>query len=269
MRLNATMDYGPVVPDMETLTCPRRMRANDGFDYVVKIRDGGPKSLFNEYVAANVAQWAGLSVAEPAIVYLDAKFIGRTPALQSSQTQPGPHFATRFYDRAYDTHDMAGPRPRTPAITNLDKVPAFVVFDVFVNNKDRNDGNTLLVPSNGGRAGYHYLLIDHGHCFGGPDWDSDTAASLPYEIAGVPWQTDGIAGEDSFRDPVDRMAEMGLADMDRAKDGLPVEWDIPDGDYEALKSAMSSREPGKMMSAIMSSRIPPAARLGALDRWVT
>ena len=55
MRLDARMDYGPVAPDTETLTCPRRMGASDGFDYVVKVRDGGPKSLFNEYVAARIA----------------------------------------------------------------------------------------------------------------------------------------------------------------------------------------------------------------------
>lgn len=268
MRLDARMDYGQVDPDMETLTCPRRMMASDGHDYVVKMRDGGPKSLFNEYVAANVAQWAGLSVAEPAIVYLDAKFIGRTPDLRSAQTRPGPYFATRFY-KAYDMTHRAGPGPRLPAIANLDEVPAFVAFDVFVNNKDRNDGNTLLVPSNGGRAGYRYLLIDHGHCFGGPKWDSDIAASLPYETAHMPWQTDGMAVEDSFREPVDRMAEMGRADMDRASDGLPAEWSIPDGDYEALKSAMSSREPDKMLSAIRSSGVIPAARQGDLNRWVT
>ena len=273
MRLDARMDYGPVAPDTETLTCPRRMRASDGFDYVVKVRDGGPKSLFNEYVAAKIAQWAGLSVAEPAIVHLGAKFIERTPALRSDRVRPGPYFATKFYDKAYDVYDMAGPRPKPAAITNLEEVPGFVAFDVFVNNTDRNDGNTILVPSNGGRAGYRYLLIDHGHCFGGPKWDSDTAADLPYEIADVPWQTGGTMGEVSFRDPVDKIARMNRDDMDRAKDGLPGEWDIPGGDYDALKNTMSSREPGKMLDAIRdaikSGKFRPAVRPGALDRWAS
>ena len=34
------MDYGPVVPDMEVTSCPRRMAANDGRVYVVKMYGG-------------------------------------------------------------------------------------------------------------------------------------------------------------------------------------------------------------------------------------
>ena len=102
-----------------------------------------------------------MSVAEPAVVYIDAEFIGRTLGLQKTKTRPGPHFATLFY-KAYDVRGRVPPRPRQPQITNLEEVPAFVAFDIFVHNTDRNDGNTLLVPSNGGRADYRYLLIEAG-----------------------------------------------------------------------------------------------------------
>lgn len=267
MRISAVMDYGPIVPDMETSTCPRRMAANDGHTYVVKMLDGGRKARFNEYVAANIARNVGLSVAEPVVIHIDSKFIGRTPGLQRANVSPGPYFATRFYNKAYDMHGRAGPRPMQPQITNLEEVPAFVAFDVFVHNKDRNDGNTLLVPSNGGRAGYRYLIIDHGHCFGGPAWDSDTAASLPYETADIPWQTSAISGEGPFRDPIDKMAQTGQADVDSAKDGLPSDWDIHDSEYGALKRTMSSRDPDKMLDAIRSSKaLFPGWRDG-LDRW--
>lgn len=268
MRLCAVMDYGPIVPDMEVTSCPRRMAANDGRDYVVKMYgDDSLKSRFNEYVAARIAQEAGLSVAEPAVVYIDAEFIGRTLGLQKTKTRPGPHFATLFYDKAYDMRGRVHPRPRQPQIANLKEVPAFVAFDVFVHSTDRNDGNTLLVPSNGGRAGYRYLLIDHGHCFGGPGWDSDTAASLPYKTADMPWQTDAISGESSFRGPVDKMTQTSRADMDRAKDGMPSEWGIPDDEYDILKTAMSSRDPKKIMDATRSDKRHFPGWASGLDRW--
>ena len=260
------MDYGPIVSDMETSTCPRRMAADDGHSYVVKMLDGGRKARFNEYVAANIARNVGLSVAEPVVVHIGSKFIGRTPGLQKADVSPGPYFATRFY-KAYDMHGRAGLRPRQPQITNLEEVPAFVAFDVFVHNRDRNDGNTLLVPSNGGRAGYRYLIIDHGHCFGGPDWDSDTAASLPYETANIPWQTSAISGEGPFLDPIGKMAQTSQADVDSAKDGLPNDWDIDGDEYEALKRAMSSRDPHKMLGAIRSIKGLFPGWTDSLDRW--
>ena len=261
------MDYGPIVPNMETSTCPRRMAANDGHTYVVKICNGGPKARFNEYVAANIARNVGVPVAEPVIVHIDSKFIGRTSGLQKAKASPGPYFATRFYDKAYDMHSKAGPRPRQPQITNLEDVAAFVAFDVFVHNKDRNDGNTLLVPSNGGRTGYRYILIDHGHCFGGPAWDSATAASLPYETADMPWQTGAIPGEATFRSPIEKMVQTSRADIDNARDGMPSDWGIHDDDYEVLKRAMSSRDPDKILDAIKSSKSHFPRWAGSLDGW--
>ena len=249
---------------METSTCPRRIMADNGRTYVVKIRGDVPKSFFNEYVAANIARWAELSVAEPAVIHLDAKFIGRTPGMRAAQVRPGPYFATQHYANAYDMHAKATFRP--PAITNLEEVPAFVAFGVFVHNKDRNDGNTLLVPPSGGRAGCRYLLIDHGHCFGGPKWDHGTAASLPYEASHMPWPTAAAAEGASFRGPVEKMARMDRADMDKARDGLPGEWSMPDGDYAALKSAMSSSDPARMLGAIRSGRGRPGRAAGGLDR---
>ena len=267
MRLNATMDYGPVDPGTVTVTGPRRMKASDGHDYVVKMFNDGSKSRFNEYVATNIAQWAGLPVAEPAVVYIDDKFIDQTPDLQEAQIQSGPYYATKFYDNAYDMRSAVGIRPRPPVIINLEEVPAFVVFDVFVHNTDRNDGNTLLVPSNGGRAGYRYLLIDHGRCFGGSDWDAGTASRMLYKVADVPWQIDAIVGEDTLRSPINRMVRLDQAGMDRAKDGLPGEWSISDSDYAALKSAMSSRDPSKILNVIMSSKAYITRRPNNLDRW--
>lgn len=100
MQLGARMDRGPAAPDTKTPACPRRTRAGDGLDYV-KMRGKGSRSLFSVRVAANIAQWAGPSVAAPVtVVHTGAEFVSRAPAPQSNRTRLGPHLPTRSCDKA-------------------------------------------------------------------------------------------------------------------------------------------------------------------------
>ena len=264
------MDHGPIDPEEETSTCPRRMSASDGNCYVVKMRNDGPKSNFNEYVASGIARIFGLPTAEPTVVHLGADLIRRTPALQGAQIEPGPYLATRYVRDAYDVGRNAGFSAQPEPVTNLEDVPSFVVFDILVNNKDRNDGNTLLAPSRddeGRLVGYRYMLIDHGHCFGGPSWDSDTVSDLPYELAHVPWRTDGIEGEGGFCGPAERMAGLSGEDVDKAGGGLPGEWGVPADEYGALKEAVTSRSAGRMLGAIRANQSLFAGWYGRIDGW--
>lgn len=251
------MDHGPIDPEEETSTCPRRMDASDGNCYVVKMRNGGPKSNFNEHVASGIARIFRLPTAEPTVVHLGADLIRRTPALQGAQIEPGPYLATRYVPGAYDMDGNAGFSAQPEPVTNLEEIHTFVVFDMLVNDKDRSGGNTLLAPSRddkGRLVGYRYMLIDHGHCFGGPSWDSDTVSDLPYELAHVPWRADGVKGEGDFCDPAERMAGLSGEDVDKAGGGLPGEWDAPAGEYEALRDAVTSRSASKMLDATRANQ---------------
>ena len=264
------MDHGPIDPDRETSACPRRMSASDGNCYVVKMRSSGPKSSFNEYVASGIAIIFGLPAAEPTVVHLGADLIRRTPALQGAQIKPGPYFATRYVTDAYDVDRNAGFSAQPEPVTNLEEIPSFVVFDILVNNTDRNDGNTLLAPSRddeGRVVGYRYMLIDHGHCFGGPSWDSDTVSGLPYELAHVPWRTDDIESEKDFCGPAERMAGLSGEDVDKAREGLPGVWDVPADEYAALRKAVTSRSAGKVLDAIRANRRRFAGWYGKIDDW--
>lgn len=163
------------------------MSANDGNDYVVKMPgSGNTRSFFNEFLAVNIARMAGLFAAEPAVVHVSGELIGRSPDLQAARALPGPHFATRHRRGVYTASGGMWLQIQPELIANLKDVPAFVVFDVLVHNTDRHGGNTLLVPSYGGRLGCQCMLIDHGHCFSGPCRDHDTVSDMPYRLAGVP-----------------------------------------------------------------------------------
>lgn len=244
------------------------MSASDGHCYVVKVRSGGPKPNFNEYVASGIAKAFGLPVAEPAVVHLGADFIRSAPALQDARIEPGPYFATRYMPDAHIADEEFGFKAQPEPITNLEEIPAFVVFDILVNNKDRNDGNTLLVPSrddDGQHLGYRYVLIDHGHCFGGPSWDAETASDLPYELVHVPWPTDEIGGEGDFCGPADQMAGLQGKDVDKAKKNMPVEWDVPADEYDALKNAVASRSADRILGVIRANQRLFAGWHGRID----
>ena len=244
------------------------MSANDGNDYVVKMPgSGNSKSFFNEFLAANIARMAGLFAAEPAVVNVGDELIGRSPDLQAARALPGPHFATRYRRGAYTTSGRIRLQIQPELIANLKDVPSFVVFDVLVHNTDRHGGNTLLVPSDGGRPGYQYMLIDHGHCFGGPYWNHDTVSDMAYKLAGVPWRTDSVAGIDDFAGPADRLTRLAAARIDEARSGLPGEWAIPADDYEALRCTLSSRRPNSILDAIKAGGDRLAGSRTTLDYW--
>lgn len=254
MSLVATMDHGPVHPGKETWAKPRRMSASDGNYYVVKIRNGdGSRSFFNEFVGSKLARIVGLSAIEPVVINLNASLIEKSQGLKDSRIKPGQYYATKYFDGAYTASEEPGFMIKSTSIVNLDEVPSFVIFDIFVNNKDRHGGNVILIPSDGGPS-YRYLLIDHGHCFGGPMWGPNEASNLPYELAGVPWYTGGITGEDDFRDSANRVAGLGEDDIDAARDGLPDAWDVPDSDYGMLKNTMLTRKPDMMLAVVRSGR---------------
>lgn len=102
----------------------------------------------------------------------------------------------------------------------------------------RNGCNTI-PASFGYGSRCRCLPIDRGRCIGGPDWSSSAASDRAYKPAGIPWYTDGIAGE---------------ADIGATRGGLPGESDISAGDYTALRSPKSSKSLDIMLSVIKSNR---------------
>lgn len=262
------MDHGPIDPDGDAWACPRRTGANDGNDYAAKMPgSGNTRSFFNEFLAANIARMAGLFAAEPAVFHASDEPIGRSPDLQAARSLPGPHFATRHRRGACTASGGMRLQIQPELIANLKDVPAFVAFDILVHNKDRYGGNTLLVPSDGGRLGYQCLLIDHGRCFGGPCRDHDAVSDMPHRLAGAPWRTDGVSGIDDFAGPADRLTLLDAARIDEARSGPPGEWAVPVDDYEALGGTLSSRRPNSILDAIKAGSGGLAGRGTRPDHW--
>jgi len=153
------------------------VRANDGRHYVVKLMDnpGGPNVLANEYMGSLLAKALGLPVAEGKGICLSDSFIDGHPdlwfELPSGVRRPnqGMHFGSLLVGQTSGADrptEYISPS-RVNMITNREAFLGMYLLDVWANHQDnrqaifrRNSTNELEV-----------CFIDHGHMFGGPEWN--------------------------------------------------------------------------------------------------
>jgi hypothetical protein len=145
-----------VTPLREGGSLPALVRADDGGDWVVKLRGAGQgvRALAAELVAGEIGRALGLAVPELALVELP-------PALARSEPDPeihdllaasaGVNLGLRFLPGAV-MYDPAADPPPDAALAS-----AIVAFDAFVGNVDRTARNPNLL-----RWHDRLWLIDHG-----------------------------------------------------------------------------------------------------------
>jgi hypothetical protein len=179
------------------------VRANDGKYYVVKMADnpGGPNVLANEHMGSLIARAVGLPVAEAKGILLSDSFIDNHPdlwfELQSGKRRPekGLHFGSLLVGQTSGAErptEYISPS-RVNLITNREAFLGMYLLDVWANHQDNRQA-ILRSRSNNGQE---VVFIDHGHMFGGPDWDfkEDLRSALHREIAVYAnlWQDEQIA----------------------------------------------------------------------------
>jgi hypothetical protein len=179
------------------------VRANDGKHYVVKMADNpdGPNVLANEHMGSLIARAVGLPVAEAKGILLSDSFIDNHPdlwfELQSGKRRPekGLHFGSLLVGQTSGAErptEYISPS-RVNLITNREAFLGMYLLDVWANHQDNRQA-ILRSRSNNGQE---VVFIDHGHMFGGPDWDfkEDHGSALHCETAVYAnlWQDEQIA----------------------------------------------------------------------------
>jgi hypothetical protein len=167
------------------------VRANDGKHYVVKMAGNpiGSNLLANEHMGSLIAKAVGLPVVEPKGIFFSDSFIDSHPdlwfELPSGVRRPekGVHFGSPFIGQTSGADrptEYISPS-RINRITNREAFLGMYVLDVWANHQDnrqaifqRSSGNTQEV-----------CFIDHGHMFGGPEWNFQDAlgSALHLEMA--------------------------------------------------------------------------------------
>jgi hypothetical protein len=167
------------------------VRANDGRHYVVKLTDNpiGPNLLANEHMGSLVAKAVGLPVAEARGICLSDSFIDSHPdlwfELPSGVRRPnkGMHFGSLLVGQAAGEDrptEYVSPS-RVNMITNREAFLGMYLLDVWANHQD----NRQAIFRRSSTNALEVCFIDHGHMFGGPEWNfkENPSSALHLEMA--------------------------------------------------------------------------------------
>ncbi len=183
----------------------------------------------------------GVEVLEPFVMIFDNDFVSNSKEIQDSGIRAGAYFATLYQ---HDKYNLSEYLNDASTISNLESVNAFIIFDIFVNNRDRHDRNTMLIP-NAKAIGSHYkyVLIDHGRCF------RITEGDLPYEQPKIEWNTSCV---DTYKLHEKINFVMGMATLNLLE-CIFTEIDKHvkrPAHVDMLQNALITRDPGDIMSII-------------------
>ena len=151
-------------------SCPHLCRADDGGLYVVKFLENpqGPRVLANELLASRLALHLSLPVPRTEVVFLPGDLADAMTHVSQFRICPGIHVGIPLVigplqGRSYD----ALPSEYIRHLRNWSKLLQMQVFDYWVCNRDIRQAIFWKLSR---ERIYSVSFIDHGHCFGGPEW---------------------------------------------------------------------------------------------------
>ena len=163
--------------------------SDDGSTRAAIIKDLDERQLSNELMAAALAKAAGLPVPQP---YLAIARQGTLATTKGPQQPDG----SRLVFASADAHTPpvaqlylgAAPNAVKNRLADWDGIGDLYGFDAWVANIDRHDRNLLFSGDK------EVWLIDHGHCFSGPQWKpADLDPTREYENRLQQWLTPTIS----------------------------------------------------------------------------
>lgn len=162
-------------------SCPHIIQADDGCEYVVKFK-GNPQGtciLANEYICARLAEVIGLPVPPVVKMHVSDRFIRSEPHLAVCGFEGGLQFGARLIVEALDnpSQDVIS------ACSNRSVFPGIIVFDHWVDNRDRAQNSDNLLAVRDG-ASWRLVMIDHGLALGG---ESESLSHLRHHAGAQIW----------------------------------------------------------------------------------
>lgn len=167
------IELGNVVPGAELLP-PGEKGVNDTFIGHIDAPSGrhkayikvvGGKQLVNELVAVTVGRALNMPIPPGYLLRVRPHDLPESQLLQSHGTE-----ALIFGSRAINHPTLArrfngnSSEAEVWVRTNFNRWDEAIIFDDWIANTDRHMGNLIIGGTN------QVWLIDHSHCFTGPDW---------------------------------------------------------------------------------------------------
>jgi hypothetical protein len=226
---------------------PQLFECDDGKRYAVKFMSNPfqgdvRKSLGNELICNKLAKYLDLPVAEGRVIYFSIDLIKQIPELEAYNIKPGPHFGSVFYENSARPikHELI------KKCVNLSDMPGIIVFDHWVQNRDRADNLLNLIIVEGEEYNKLYM-IDHDRCFYSRERDVPTLRNKA-QLIEILWGDlyiqfrPFIREKDTFLKYVKAIEDFQNHEIKNIVYSMPEEWVSSNGELNAIYEFLIKRK---------------------------
>jgi hypothetical protein len=219
------------------------LTASDGHAYVVKFANN-PQSLrvlANEWLACSIGRALGLTIPEPAILYVPPELVESTPSLViqlSSSTLKCSHgmaFGSRFISEG-EVFDYL-PESILPCIENVEEFAGACALDKWLCNCD---GRQAVFCRPKSKRKFRAHFIDFGYCFNAEQWDFPDRTLRGIYAHKLVYR--GVSGWQSFEPWLSRIESFDLLKLWEIAADVPPEWVELDSLSHLVECIHSRRE---------------------------
>lgn len=240
--LQVVRDLGPVGKGASNA---HYFLCEDANEYVVKfMHTQHGKTVINELVGSSLALKIKLPTPDVVLVNLSEEIVTLSDDLKKRNIQPGIHVGILrlpkdALDFSYLTDDMLLDKN----LINNDELYGVINFDNWLINTDRNNpGNNMIefLPDNKMR----FVIIDFGHCFTGPSWNTTLQESKSKEeiMSAFPFILRRLIGMNGFENWFNEIENLNDTEVDVIVSSIPNSWNLTDKEKEVLLDFIKHRK---------------------------
>src|SRR5579872_545781 len=209
------------------------LAGSDGHAYVVKFHNNpqSPRVLANEWLACSIGRALGLTIPEPAILYVPGELIERSQLLvmrfsgSTLKCSPGLAFGSRIVSGG-EIFDFL-PESSITNVENLEEFAGVFALDKWLCNCD---GRQAVFCR---KRNFRAHFIDFGYCFNADEWsfpDSSLRGLYAHRLV-----YSGICGWQSFEPWLSRIESFPFSTLQAIAAEVPQEWAEPDALFHLLE----------------------------------
>jgi hypothetical protein len=210
---------------------------SDGKDYAVKFfQPGFEKSLPNEWVGYCLGRYLGLPIPFARIVEIPREFTEGIPEL-TEMNESQYQFASLYIPDCLNGHEIS-----VSQIENQESLASIIVFDYWLQNRDRTRKNVLFQKESGNS--WKLWAIDQAEIFGSYNWLRDEIEKLPARLiksATHQMMAGFIEDETQFYEALEIIQTMPILLMEEIVELIPDDWKVSKEEKKAMVTALLTR----------------------------
>ena len=218
------------------------LAGSDGHAYVVKFHNNpqSPRVLANEWLACSIGRALGLTIPEPAILYVPGELIERSQLLvmrfsgSTLKCSPGLAFGSRIVSGG-EIFDFL-PESSIANVENLQEFAGVFALDKWLCNCD---GRQVLFCRREHERSHRAHFIDFGYCFNAEEWNFPDTTRRAIYVRRCVYQ--GVCGWQSFEPWLSRIESFDALTLREIAADVPAEWVEPERLAQLVESIDARR----------------------------